>query len=162
MNYSDITSDFTLYANVMNTIYVKQTEDQIFSASAYNDVMTLLADGAFQTLFTPFENLIRPFIDSEKLNYDAKISDLNNYANDLYVNGRTISIINDFNTYRNLNHFLEVENMYQLYYILEYYQEMTDTTLPTCWIHTPERFAVVNDPAHKYFEDQTINLLNSL
>ena len=55
MNYSDITSDFILYANVMYTIYVDKTERQIFSASAYNDVMTLLADGAFQTLFTPLK-----------------------------------------------------------------------------------------------------------
>ena len=44
--------------------------------------------------------------------------------------------------HQNLNHFLEVENMYQLYYI-RYYQEMTDTTHDMLDLH--ERFSNLND-----------------
>ena len=162
MTYSDIISNFNLYANVMNTIYVEQTEKDLLSDPNYRSVLTMLADGAFVSLYTPFENLIRPFIDSEKINYDNRIDDLNQYANTLYTSGRTISVINDFEAYQSNNYFQEVHNMYNLYYILEYYQEMTDTSLLTCWAHTPERFNSVNDDAHKYFEDRSLILLNQL
>ena len=162
MTYLDITSNFNLYANLMYLLYIDKTEKQTLSNTIYDELMNILADEVYQTQFMPLKTLIQPFIDSEKIKYDNKISDLNNYVNDLYVNGRTISVISDFETYRNINHFLEAENIYNLYYVLEYHQEMCDRTLPTCWKHTPERFAVVNEPAHKYFEDQSISLFNYL
>ena len=162
MTYSDITSHFNLYANLMNFLYVEKTEKQILQDATYDDLMNILADDIYQTQFVPLKALIQPFIDSEYSNYNTIISDLNNYVNDLYNNGRTISAISNFETYRNINHFLPVENIYNLYYILEYYQEMCDRTLPTCWVQTPERFAVVNETTHKYFEEQSVNLLNYL
>jgi hypothetical protein len=162
MTYSDITSHFNLYANLMHFLYVEKTEKQILKDATYDDLMNILADDVYQTQFMPLTVLIQPFIDSEYLNYNDTISDLNNYVNDLYNNGRTISAINNFETYRNINHFLPVENIYNLHYILEYYKEMCDRTLPTCWVQTPERFAVVNETTHKYFEEQSVNLLNYL
>lgn len=162
MTYSDIITKFNLYANVMNTIYEEQTEKDLMSANTYNQVLTMLADAAFVSLYTPLDAIVRPFIDSEKINYDNRIDDLNQYANTLYTSGRTISIITDYDAYASNNYFQEVDHMYKLYYILEYYQEMSDTSLPTCWVNTPERYNSVNDLAHKYFEDQSKNLLNQL
>lgn len=162
MTYSDIISNFNLYANVMNTIYVEQTEKNLLSDPNYRLALTMLADGAFATLYTPLDSYIRPFIDIEKINYDNRIADLNQYANTLYTSGRTISVITDYEAYKSNNYFQEVDHMYRLYYILEYYQEMTDTSLPTCWASTPERFSSVNDDAHKYFEDRSLALLNQL
>ena len=65
MTYSDITSHFNLYANLMNFLYVEKTEKQILQDATYDDLMNILADDVYQTQFVPLKALIQPFIDSE-------------------------------------------------------------------------------------------------
>jgi len=162
MTYSDITSNFNKYAQLMIDLHTEHSYGLILRNPYYYDVMKLLADEVYQTSYVPLEAIVKPYIDAEKNKYDLKITDLNAYSNDLYTNGRTVTIVSEFDDRKRIDYFEEVDNMYKLYYILEYYQEMTDTTLPTYWINTPERFAVVNEQSHIYFEQQSVNLLTQL
>ena len=125
-------------------------------------IAVMLSNEVYNNIFWSFEAHTLAVITQRKNILATQLSNVQNYANNLMMNGLTQTNIDDFQIYRNYDVTPEVINIYKLTYVLDYYKKMLNTTDPNGWVYNLEQYNVMAEDNYKYFVDETKLLFQNL
>lgn len=143
MDYTEFSEKIELFANTMNFLYEKQQEN-IIDANTLNNIAVSLATDVYNNLYTSFETYVNGFVTSEKNVFDSNILTIENYVSDVISFGTTPALSSQFNTVIATDVMLNVENIFKLNYILDYYTKMIDTNDSTSWVYNISEYSKIN------------------
>lgn len=160
MNYTDFSNNIILFANSMSVIY-ETHQKNIINDLTLNSISVSLSDDFYTNVFLSFENYINNFINQEKISLETKINDVENYIDDLLNFGITSNITNDLDSIRYVNFQQNIEQIYRLKYILDYYEKMVNSNDANSWVFNLSEFDKINSTEYYRFKIQTEHIISS-